>query len=220
VGDVKIGLQLLERARGVVWSQLLQLRDPKLQDVPSSLASELYNLLRKFNTYRTSGYTSMNLSKVDPMKSFVQERDVQHADHARIQRLIREIRSLPGLENFMYGPTLEALRSTATTHPVVVLVANQDCQALIIRSTNAPLTSISLKHVHISELQGMIKNAMRTCMAMVPDSTIVEDDGSRTMKSRQPREMLATLWFNVVKPVINHLGLRVSRCFVHIRSDD
>jgi hypothetical protein len=210
VGKADLGLQLLERARGTVWFQLLHLRvpDPLLHKVPDVPAQELGGLLHKLGIYRSVGFQPpVRDSKMS--QPFLKERDVQHTEHTRLQRLIREIRSLPDLEDFMRGPTLQALLSTADTHPVVVLVANHDeCQALIIRSMNTPLTSIALAGIHTSDLQDMIKNAIRS--DAVHDFPTDDDDASRAMKAQQPRELLATLWHDIVKPVLDHLGLEVS----------
>jgi hypothetical protein len=93
VGKTDLGLRLLERARGIVWAQLLHLRisDPLLVKVPPVLAQELDGLLHKLGTYRS--LEPQPLVR-DPKTSqpFLKDRDVQHTEHTRLQRLIREIR--------------------------------------------------------------------------------------------------------------------------------
>jgi hypothetical protein len=103
------------------------------------------------------------------------------------------------MEDFMRGPTLQALMTTAATHSVVILVANdEECQALIIRSMNTPLTSIGLAGIHTSNLQVMIKKAIRS--DALHDFPPDDDYASRAMRVEQRRELLATLWHKLSSP--------------------
>jgi hypothetical protein len=148
------------------------------------------------------------------MPGVLQDRDVQHTEHARLQQLIREIRSQPGLEGFMRGSSPEELIKAASTHPVVLLVAkDKECRALVIRSSNAPLSSIQLPGVDPLQLQDIVKKAIR--YRNVLDWTANDDDDddpSRTMGARQPPlgGMLAILWKSIVKPILDHLNIQVS----------
>jgi hypothetical protein len=120
---------------------------------------------------------------------------------------MREIRALPGLEDFMRGPTFEALMKTASTYPVVVLIAkDEECHALILRSANEALKSVLLQGVTASTIEVMIKHNIRS--SALQGSTMDSSNG-RAMRAGQPREMLCMLWWDVVKPVLNHLGLKV-----------
>jgi tetratricopeptide (TPR) repeat protein len=184
-----LGLRLLERARGIVWSQLLHLRDPDplLPCVPPVLAQELNELLHKFGRYRLS-VPDIHLRSTDLIPRFLHDRDVQHTEHARLQQLIREIRSQPGLDDFMRGPSLEELIKVASAHPVVVIVAkDKECQALVIRPANASLSSIQLPGVYPPELLNIVENALKYRTLRHGDSPTGNDNEAlRAMRARQP----------------------------------
>jgi tetratricopeptide (TPR) repeat protein len=54
LGDTAAAVTLLDRARGVMWSQMLQVRRPDLQGVPDGLLVELQNLLSDLNRRESS----------------------------------------------------------------------------------------------------------------------------------------------------------------------
>jgi hypothetical protein len=205
LNDVDGGLELLERTRGVVWSQSLHLRDPQLQEVENvdpTLALELTSLLRHLGSqYKANQHKTDDLGSIMPDNSH--NRDMRHQNHGRAQRLIREIRGMPGLADFMRGPSREALKSTAATHPVVILVAkDEECHALIIRSPTATLASISLTRIKASEI---------TSLMLTESASHMRSIGIRKPQMRPTfHRMLAKLWDTVVKPVFDHLELTVS----------
>jgi hypothetical protein len=216
VGDVNRGLELLERARGVVWTQSLHLRDPQLQDLESvkpDMAHELDTLLRNLGT-RHSGHDSTisHHESIMMLTPFLHERDMRHQAHGRIQRLVRDIHEISGFENFMRGPSHDALLRTATTHPVVVLVAaGEECHALIIRSPEEAATSIPLPRIRASEITASVleqsTSRLRGSNRDMNDNTRL---GLKNSKTSAFHRMLTLLWDAVVKPIIEHLGLNVS----------
>jgi hypothetical protein len=121
---------------------------------------------------------------------------------ARLLQLIEDIRSRPGLDRFMRGPDSDALMSTAAGGPVVMLIpTGETCHALIIRAPEAPIATISLAYSGV--------------FGATP-STLFRGDTSNVTEADDPdagarmREALATLWREVVKPIIDHLGIPVS----------
>jgi tetratricopeptide (TPR) repeat protein len=121
---------------------------------------------------------------------------------ARFLQLIEDIRSRPGLDRFMRGPDSDALMSTAAGGPVVMLIpTGETCQALIIRAPKEPITTICLAYSGVF-------GATPSTLFRGDTSNVTEvddpDEGTRI------REALATLWREVVKPIIDHLGITVS----------
>jgi hypothetical protein len=214
IGDINGGLELLERARGIVWTQSLHLRDPQLQDLDNvrpDMAQELTTLLQSLGSRRFienhaiahRGKTTMH---------YLHNLDMRHQEHGRAQRLIREVRELSGFDHFMRGPPHSALRRTTATHPVVVLIAKGDeCYAIIMRTPEEPVVSVPLTHIKASEIQTLMLE--QSASRLRGSSSSMDDtDRSGISKSQRPpafNRMLARLWIAVVKPVIDHLGLTV-----------
>jgi tetratricopeptide (TPR) repeat protein len=206
--DLPLGLELLERARGILWSQMLHLRDPQINRVPVDLGTQLEAILRSMSPTRAA--STGDIATHD--RSFLSERDVQHQQRSQLQHILQDIRSRPGLHDFMRGPDSHSLLTTAARSPVVVLVTHEnDCHALIIRSPDAPLVDIQLK-IDTADLRDL------TFMSSAPQqrgSSLAPADDSRAMhvsrKTSASQAILAKLWRSVVKPVITHLDLVVSR---------
>jgi hypothetical protein len=199
-GDLGLGLQLLERARGVVWAQRLHLRQPQLEGVPPQLSAELEGLLRQLGA--DGADSGGGLVPNDMM------RDLRRQQHRRVQALIREVRDLPGMNEFMRGPSLVALRTTAHRHPVVVLLAHeQTCRALVLRSAEAPLTEIALPDMTLDLVASWTPDT--ASKQMRGDERIGLNVSSRTTSEGAHGTMLARLWTAIVRPVLMHLGLLV-----------
>jgi hypothetical protein len=116
----------------------------------------------------------------------------------------------------MRGPSFDELTKAASAHPVVVLVSNdKECQALLIRTADAPLTSIQLPGVNPSQLHVIVKTATThriVCDLKTDDCVDSDDDTPRAMRPPQLPlgGMLAMLWRSVVKPILDHLSIQVS----------
>jgi hypothetical protein len=209
------GLQLLERARGVVWTQLLHLRDPHLQDLENThprLAAELGTLLQILGSYRADDRVTVHHTELAAVSY---SRDERHQKHDRVQQIIREVRSLPGFSNFMSGPSQQDLRKLASTHPVIVLVPTEvECHALIITSPEVPpvdilLHGVSAHAVDIAEGTGMWGTSLRSLDWRSLHMRDEVDGRYMTSHKSSKKSALQKLWEAVVKPVINYLRLRV-----------
>jgi tetratricopeptide (TPR) repeat protein len=213
-----IGLETLELAQGVIWSTSLHRRDPQLKDVPEHLASQLQGLLQSF------AMRSVTQPDHKEWGSFLSLRDTLHAQSSRAYAIIREIRELPGLDRFMLGESFETLRSTASNHPVVVLVgARGHYYALILAPSLANervVLSIDLSDEELISLSFTCGSTRARRCVVMPEETSDEGDRAGLKKteytSSTPLDsQLQTLWHKIVKPVLVHLGLEVSdqNCF-------
>jgi hypothetical protein len=120
---------------------------------------------------------------------------------ARLLQLIEDIRSRPGLDSFTRGPDSDVLMSTAAGGPVVMLIpTGETCQALIIQAPKEPITTLCLAY-------GGIFGATPSTLFRGDTSNVTEADDP---DAGRMREALATLWREVVKPIIDHLGIPVS----------
>jgi tetratricopeptide (TPR) repeat protein len=201
---------LLDRAHGVIWTQALHQRDPRMEGAPRDLAGELEDLLRRIATS----------APVDPARVPGLPQDFRYRQNIRIQALLREIRAMPGLERFMLGSTYETLREAARDHPVVVLVAARDHAFALIMSSSAHAGPDILRlDVANDTLQSFANSVEKTnlryrgCTLSRQDVPLAESvDLDRAMRPGDHptrRSPLARLWLSVVKPVLIHLGLTV-----------
>jgi hypothetical protein len=213
--DWSVGLETLELAQGVIWSTTLHRRDPQLKDVPEHMASKLQGLLQSLAM--SSG------SQPDPWyeewKPFNSPRDILHAQSARLYAVIQDIRAHPGLERFMLGESVDTLRTTASDHPVVVLVgARGHHYALILAAflvEGHAFISLDLSDEDLTSLSFTRGSTRAHRSDVTPEDTPEKGDRAGLGKTeRAPSKpldgQLQTLWHKVVKPVLAHLGLEVS----------
>jgi hypothetical protein len=204
-GQISTGVQLLEHARGIIWSQALNLRHPQLSQVPPEFAAELYTLLHCIAKTRAAS-RSLDTSEV---AGGLTARDVRYEQISRAQQIIRQLRLVPGLENLMRGASADELLKVAGSHPVVMLVASSDCcRALIMRASDQLLESFVLDDVHPDELKELTLAWRSTNLRGSDDHS---DRGLRISRHDQHGTalVLEKLWLAVVKPIIMRLGLQV-----------
>jgi tetratricopeptide (TPR) repeat protein len=212
--DWSIGLETLELAQGVIWSTYLHRRDPQLKDVPEHLASKLQGLLQSV------AMSSAAQPDHNESKPLISPRDILHAQSSRLYAVIREIQALPGLDRFMLGESIDTLRTAASVHPVVVLVgARGHYYALILAASLANghvVLSLDLSDGDLTSLSCTRGSTRVRRSDISPEETSEEGDRAGLKKTeRAPSKpldgQLQTLWHKVVKPVLAHLGLEVSR---------
>jgi hypothetical protein len=211
MGQSTMGLEILEFAQGLIWSQSLQRRDPQLENVPAQLASKLQRVLQAIATKSaTESYSGEPTARTP--------HDTLHAHSSEAHALIREIRALPGLDRFMLGSTFEALSVAASHHPIVVLVgARGHYYALIIAST--VIQGHALLTLDLTEEE--VKNTffIRGATGSRRGAHVSEDLSTAVERlslvrrvpapSNRLNRYLKVLWNKVVKPVLDRLGLKV-----------
>jgi hypothetical protein len=204
-------IELLDRAHGVIWAQALHQRDPQLQAIPQSVASELEALFRAVST----PMTTHALATSDLATGYLSPQDVRDQQNSRIQTILTEVRAIPGLDRFMLGRTFAQLRETAREHPVVVLVsARGHVYAIIIRDS-AEENPDTLRLELTSDRLALLRDTA-ACVGLrnADASQDVDIQFDRAMHISKRKETtalstLADLWHDIVKPVIDHLQLQV-----------
>jgi tetratricopeptide (TPR) repeat protein len=203
-------IEEIDHAQGVIWAQALHQRDPQLQDLPRSLASELETLLRAVSVPTST----VALLPSNPATRHLSPEDVRHQQNSRIQTILTEVRAMPGLERFMLGKTYAQLRETAREHPVVVLAsAHGLVYALIVRNSveeHPDGIRLKISSDHLARLRHTTNQAGLRTRYIVRD---VEIESQRSMRPGNfedtPLGALADLWQKIVEPVIDHLQLTV-----------
>ncbi|KAG6372437.1 hypothetical protein JVT61DRAFT_7534 [Boletus reticuloceps] len=135
----------------------------------------------------------------------------QEADRHRTlaivpDKLLQEIRRLPGFERFLLQKEFSQLRASAHSGPVVILnAAHRRCDALIVLAhvdhvIHVPLPNFTFQCS--TDLQGVLKDFLRH--ALLERVGKIERWDRRSWES-----FLSTLWKCVVKPVMDALAFSV-----------
>jgi hypothetical protein len=207
VGKSTLGLENLEMAQGVVWSQSLHRRDPQLAQIPKLLANKLQPLLQAIAMGSDTGFHLGVLSART-------RNDALHANSSEMYALLREIRAFPGLDRFMRGETFETLHTVASNHPAVVLVgAREHYYALIM----APLiVEPTLLTLYLNDHDIACLSTGKDIFGSKRGGPLDESETLRAMKMITPSQSnplsqyLNVLWHKVVNPVLKHMDLKVS----------
>ncbi|QRW08597.1 hypothetical protein RhiLY_07596 [Ceratobasidium sp. AG-Ba] len=208
-GRFDLALEWAEEGRSVVWKQILQLRTPV--DELSRVAPELARSLRVIGRdLELAG--SQELHETHMM-------DLPHSQQSgqRLRNLaeqwddvVRRVRAVPGYHEFLNPMKASSMTKAAHSGPVIVVYLHENrCGVLPIMpnsdtTTHIPLPAFSLAlaaKVHEVLLETLNKVEVDNRQARKPafrpaEADVVLDD------------ILETLWFCVVKPILDSIGYR------------
>ncbi|KAG8796043.1 hypothetical protein FRC12_005833 [Ceratobasidium sp. 428] len=193
-----LAVEWLEQGRCLVWGQMLQLRTPfdELHAAHPDLANELYRLSSRLED------TGSNMHEELPRSNTYMHS--QLAD--RRSKLIDEIRLKPGFDDFLRPPKASIIVSHAHHGITVALNANMlRCDAIIIEpDTNHAITHIPLPGFSQQKAEQLRQHLVLYLKSQGATRGIKKADRSvRTCFEG----LLATLWSDVVKPVLDHLNI-------------
>ncbi|KAG9074960.1 hypothetical protein FRC06_010357, partial [Ceratobasidium sp. 370] len=202
-----LALEWLEEGRAVVWSQLLQLRDPfdEVSSIDLSLATELKQTARDLEY--TSSFVSTP-SRLTLDRSTSEQAAQRHRRLAeKWDKLVKRARLLPGMRDFLRVKSSPGLIAAAGTGTVVVVnIDRRTCFALVIRAYDTDMSHLSgltLKTFTYSkaaqarvQLTQALRNQGRTARGVIYPSKVEESI----------EEILKMLWTDVAKPVLDYLG--------------
>jgi tetratricopeptide (TPR) repeat protein len=217
-GHPRQAAELVDHAHGVIWAQALHQRNPQLQDIPESIASELESLLRAVSVPVATDALTLS----EPATRHLSLEDVRHQQNSQVQMLLTEVRAMPGLDRFMLGKTYAELRETAHKHPVVVLAsAHGLVYALIIRNLvqeHPDVLPLKLTSDRLALLRHTATQAGLRTRNVMQD---IELGSYRQMRPGRFKDTalgtLADLWQEIVKPVLAHLQLTVRIWPTHMK---
>lgn len=216
VKDYKRALEWLEEGRSVVWNQILLLRTPldELSAMHVSLGQRLREIALELE--RGASQPTIFLLSSEDHSSDLEKAAQQHRRLAtEWDQLLEQARQIPGFDHFMRPRKADVLVRAARNGPIVVInVFELRCDALIILPNSynlqcLPLSTFSLEKAINSRAQLMHLIGGREGRA----------GGFQRKKPLQNqhqlfKQMLATLWLDVVKPILDFLGYTVSTfCF-------
>lgn len=190
-------IELLEETHSMFWTQYLRLRT-SLDTLPLDMDNEL-----KFLTHQIT---------------LVQRGEELEGDHVarqqdlcqRLDKLLEHIRGQPGLERFMLHSTYGTISQVASAGPVFVLLQSRlSAFCLLIRRPGSPPERIDLPGINDVLLDRLV-SSLRFAGTYVRAVTTSRGMCSSGRSTDQSRVMLSKLWINVMKPIIESLGVTVS----------
>ncbi|KAL5634526.1 hypothetical protein ACGC1H_002545 [Rhizoctonia solani] len=203
-----LALEWLEHARCIVWNQSLMLRSPldQLHSFHPALATRLQAVATQLHDAGSGSRESRVLSS----SSMTEEQAAQ--EHHRLAKeydeLLTHARTLPGFEDFLRPMKVDQLVPAARNGPIVVINCSKSrCDALVILPEQGDVNHIPLPNFSEdkaqrarSEIEASIEGH-RLRERGVQRRPAVENDQSNEFGS-----VLADLWNDVVKPVLDFLG--------------
>ncbi|KAH7905794.1 CHAT domain-containing protein [Hygrophoropsis aurantiaca] len=186
-------VELLEQGRGVIWTQMANLRTPlehlcRVNVLGERLATNLQQISSQLN--RSSG--SMQQGK----ESSSCDAEAQHHQHLAEEwdSVVSQVRQVEGFSRFLLPPLYSNLQQAAAEGPVIVINASKySCDAIIIlldRSPcHVPLPNITLGD--ISELSSTFASVLKESHNQTQQTQIVSS--------------LRNLWDLVVHPIVHEL---------------
>jgi CHAT domain-containing protein len=146
MGQIEQAVETLERGKGLLFSEMRGLRTSldQLRAVDTPLAEKLANINRELETLTTTTvFSGVSLDdsgaeghgRMDPFGRLVTK---QRKLTEERERLILDIRTLPGLDRFLMAPSFDTLRSAAARGPVIIINHNEWRSDIIILLHDSP----------------------------------------------------------------------------------
>ncbi|WP_458337100.1 CHAT domain-containing protein [Streptomyces sp. 372A] len=197
-GDPERALALLEQGRGVLLGQGLENR----ADVSRLHATDPVRAA-EFERVRDELSAPAAFSPApDGPPGAGESAEARHALARRWDRLLTEVRGLPGLADFLRPPSVPELLSAAEGGPVVVVnVSAYRCDALVVTSAG----------IDVVPLPGLTRNTVAGWAAEYIDGVDTaygargKDEAVAMMRTLSGT--LGRLWDTVAEPVLGRLGL-------------
>ncbi|CAE6438435.1 unnamed protein product [Rhizoctonia solani] len=205
-------LEWLEEGRSIVWNQMLQLRSPL--DYIDSIDPMLAGRFRRVAYQVHSAGLESRIRDISPPDGLSLEQAAQqHRRQAEeYEKLVIEVRKLPGLENFLYPNDFAQLRHASNKGPVVTINCDKTrCDALAILPGSIMVTHVPLPNFSYDKAQGAYSKLNKS----LGHFNLRERSKSEQRRPLPPdpldehdplEELLAELWVDLAKPILVGLG--------------
>ncbi|KAG8740053.1 hypothetical protein FRC10_004811 [Ceratobasidium sp. 414] len=198
-----LALEWFEQGRSILWGQTLQLQTP-YDDLDIGNPEMLKPLQRALHQPK---YPAMAEPAEGPSAhdegSFDGNSWKRHLAETR-RELFKFARFLPGLEESLRPLKASTLASLVQDGTVVIVNTDGSrCDALVIQAGAQEIT-------HVPLIEFSVQKAERACAELVLGPKTGESRGRATPAIRLRRTyegVLARLWCDVAKPVLDHLGI-------------
>ncbi|KAJ7208314.1 TPR-like protein, partial [Mycena pura] len=208
VHDYQKAVEWLDQGRSIIWGQLLSLRTPvdELRMSHSGLANQLVSLS---TTLETAGTQSNSVTDNTKPQSLQTSANQSHDLALQRNRVLQQIRELPGFERFLLSKPISELVPAAKKGPVAIInISEYGCDALIL----PPGLADEVIHVPLCDFTIHEAETLAQSLARIVGTTGRNDrlQGSREGEMA-PKDtfslILSELWFKIVQPVLNALAI-------------
>ncbi|KAF8752140.1 TPR-like protein [Rhizoctonia solani] len=197
-----VALEWLEHARCVVWSQSLALRSPleRLYKFHPDMAAQLHTISNALHQTDTESSPSRKLTP--ELKTSID----RHGLAVSYNRLLTQIRTLDGFEDFLLPMKSARLIDAARSGPVIVINCSERCcDALVIIPGQ-----VTISHVHLPNFTKKKAQEARDKMEASLWNKNLRERGVRLIPVQGYKDgfasVLLDLWTDIVKPVLDSLG--------------
>ncbi|KAF8608388.1 hypothetical protein BDV93DRAFT_248457 [Ceratobasidium sp. AG-I] len=210
VGKPTEAVEILEEGRTITFRQLLQLRSDFESLLPS--APELAVELKKTAIALQNGSFVMSSGTSGSSSQGVEDTvQQQRALADRWQTLLKTVRRLPGMGDFLRARPFEELRRAAEYGPVVVLnCSDSRCDAVVLAPWLETCQVLPLEQSSRADAEKMVIDLRRVLGQTgrnVRDSRFFKSDPVNNAAQDEGVliGILAKLWATVVKPVVDFI---------------
>ncbi|KAG6371215.1 TPR-like protein [Boletus reticuloceps] len=215
-GFPELAVEWLEQARSIVWGELLQLRGTyeQLSSAHPDHARRLRELSAALDDAGATREKSLSafLESTDDVMQRATQTLQQEADRHRTlaierDKLLQEIRRLPGFERFLLPKDFPQLRASAHSGPVVMLnAAETRCDALILLADVDHVIHVPLPNFNLQRSVGL-RNMLGRLLGHARATPFDDRVGRAATRSAGSWEtLLSTLFNGVIKPVLDALA--------------
>ena len=179
-----IAVELLEQGRGVFWSKLTRLRSP-LDDVIAS------GPVGKTLADEFTGLTSLIRNCLDSTSAAQHDRVCRL--NLELQRVVSNIRGLPGLSQFLLPPLFSDLQHAASAGLVIIVNASMyGCDAVVVSSDEGPV------HIPLSITQEDVRELCSRFGTLIKRANKMDT-------TKEIGVFLRDLWRDVVSHIVDFL---------------
>ena len=198
-GHLERAIEVLERGRALIWSDMRGLRTStdRIRAADPALADKLTAINQELETIATSADDD------GPGDAWRMKR--QYALLTEHDVLILQIRSLPGMENFLLPLSFDTLRSAASHGPVIIINHCKWSSDIIIVLHDSPPSHIPMPS-DAFERANRLKDRLLEQIYRGFDSKENEDALSVALKERVLSDVLKELYELVGLPIVKKLN--------------
>ncbi|KAF8134277.1 TPR-like protein [Boletus edulis] len=198
-GFPALAVEWLEQGHSIVWGELLQLRGSyeQLSSAHPDHGRSLQELSAALDDATCHSATQTLQQEADRHRTLAIERD----------KLLQEIRRLPGFERFLLPKDFPQLRASAHSGPVVMLnAAETRCDALILLAGVDHVVHVPLPKFSLQRSVGL-QNMLGKLLGHARATPFDDRQGKQATRGAGSWEtLLSTLFNGIIKPVLDSLA--------------
>ncbi|CAE6504099.1 unnamed protein product [Rhizoctonia solani] len=219
--DYKRALEWLEQGQSIVMNQSIMLRSPldDLQSIEPVMAEKLREVAEELQTVASRDPVRYNMLLSDISLGSPEKMADRHRQLAKeYADILAQVHRLPGFESFLKPKKASELVFAARTGPVVIIniytpsnlrgVIKHSCDALILQPGESEIVHLALPNFDSHTSNKILSHFDTSILRGNP-----VERGVRRLKNNtlDLGNILALLWRDIVKPIIDFLGYKPSQ---------